>query len=77
MDIGQGELLITPLQMANLAVIIANRGFYYSPHLVKKIGNKNVVFTEKDKKTLVMPEKHFEFVAIAMHQMVEDSASKE
>lgn len=35
--IGQGELGITPLQMANLAVIIANRGYYYIPHVVKEI----------------------------------------
>ena len=41
LDIGQGEMLVTPLQMANLAAIIANRGFYYTPHLVKKIGNKS------------------------------------
>jgi penicillin-binding protein 2 len=35
--IGQGEVLITPLQMANMAAAIANRGFYYVPHVVKKI----------------------------------------
>ncbi len=36
LDIGQGEMLVTPLQMANLVAIIANRGFYYTPHLIKK-----------------------------------------
>ena len=36
--IGQGELGITPLQMANYAAVIANRGFYYIPHVVKKVG---------------------------------------
>jgi penicillin-binding protein 2 len=35
--IGQGELSLTTLQMANLAAIIANRGFYYTPHLLKAI----------------------------------------
>lgn len=35
---GQGELTATPLQMANSMAIIANRGFYYRPHLVKSIG---------------------------------------
>lgn len=35
---GQGELTATPLQMANAMAIIANRGFYYRPHLVKSIG---------------------------------------
>jgi penicillin-binding protein 2 len=35
--IGQGELLITPLQMANMSATLANRGYYITPHLVKKI----------------------------------------
>ncbi len=34
-SIGQGEVLVTPLQVANLAAIIANRGYYITPHLVK------------------------------------------
>lgn len=36
MGIGQGEVLMTPLQMANLAAILANRGWFYTPHLVKE-----------------------------------------
>lgn len=35
---GQGELQVTPLQMANSMCIIANKGYYYTPHLVKSIG---------------------------------------
>ena len=35
--IGQGELGITPIQMANMTSIIANRGYYYTPHVVKDI----------------------------------------
>lgn len=71
LDIGQGELLITPLQMANLAVIIANRGFYYKPHLVKKIGGEPVLLKEEDKHILGIEKKHFEFFANAMQQAVE------
>lgn len=37
LSIGQGELGTTPLQMANLSTIIANRGYYFSPHVVKEI----------------------------------------
>ena len=37
MAIGQGEVLTTPLQIANLAASIANRGYYYTPHVVKGI----------------------------------------
>ena len=35
--IGQGEMAATPLQMANLAAIVANRGYYYTPHIVRSI----------------------------------------
>jgi penicillin-binding protein 2 len=36
--IGEGENLVVPIQMANFAATIANRGYYYTPHLVKSIG---------------------------------------
>ena len=42
-SIGQGEMGCTPLQMANLAAIIANRGYYYTPHLVKKIEGRDSI----------------------------------
>lgn len=35
--IGQGEVMLTPLQVANQGASIANRGFYYAPHVVKKV----------------------------------------
>jgi len=38
--IGQGEIGTTPLQMANMAAIIANRGYFYIPHVVRKIGEE-------------------------------------
>jgi penicillin-binding protein 2 len=38
MAIGQGELGTTPLQMANMTAAIANRGYFYTPHIVKSIG---------------------------------------
>jgi len=41
LGIGQGELELTTLQMANLAAIIGNRGFFYTPHLLKKYKNSN------------------------------------
>lgn len=37
--IGEGENLVVPLQMANFTATIANRGYYYVPHLIKSIGN--------------------------------------
>lgn len=48
--IGQGEILMTPLQMANFTAAIANQGFYFTPHIVKFIDGKiNHRFIEKKK----------------------------
>lgn len=41
LSIGQGELGVIPIQMANLAAIIANKGYYYPPHVIKKIDGKD------------------------------------
>ena len=42
LSIGQGELLVTPLQMANLGAILANRGYYFTPHLVRSIEDETI-----------------------------------
>jgi penicillin-binding protein 2 len=49
LSIGQGEINLTGLQMANMAAIIANRGWYYTPHLVRSVGEGGPLprFTEK------------------------------
>ncbi len=41
MGIGQGEVATTPIQMANLMAVIANRGYYIKPHVIKAIGKKS------------------------------------
>lgn len=56
--IGQGEILTTPIQMANFAAAIANKGFFYTPHVVKKIDGKPItdsLLTTK-RHTLVNPK---------------------
>ncbi|MBK6371403.1 MAG: penicillin-binding protein 2 [Flavobacteriales bacterium] len=42
-SIGQGEVLVAPLQMANLAAIFANKGWYYDPHVVRAVGHPDSV----------------------------------
>ena len=67
LSIGQGELGCTPLQMANLAAIIANRGYYYIPHIVKHIegcDSLDARFTERHY-TTVEP-KYFEPIVEGM-----------
>ena len=43
LSIGQGELTVTPLQMANLGALLANRGYFYSPHIIKSVGEQNEI----------------------------------
>jgi penicillin-binding protein 2 len=50
MGIGQGEILVTPLQMANMTAAIANRGYYFTPHIIKSIGNKGNIEPQFDVK---------------------------
>lgn len=68
--IGQGDITLTPLQMANFTAAIANKGYFYTPHIVKEIEgkpNKNPQFTTP-KKTLVDP-KHFIPILEGMEQV--------
>lgn len=68
--IGQGEVLMTPMQLANMTAAIANRGWFYTPHILKEIdGNpiKKDEFTKK-KHTTIEPQ-HFEPVIEGMHQV--------
>ncbi|MDC3351976.1 penicillin-binding protein 2 [Crocinitomicaceae bacterium] len=71
-SIGQGEVLITPMEMANLAAIMANRGHFYYPHFVKSIEGGNVpeIYLKKNK-TMVDPE-YFEPVIDGMWRVVHE-----
>jgi len=69
--IGQGEITSTPLQMANVMAAIANRGYYFKPHLIKGIGDKNVVKKEYVVKNYVgIDEKYFPPVIEGMRDAV-------
>lgn len=58
-SIGQGEILTTPLQIANLAAIVANRGYYVVPHLVKEIEGGEIDSIYRTKKITTIDPKHF------------------
>ncbi len=76
---GQGELLLTPLQMANGMCIIANKGYYYTPHFVKSIGkNPNDTLLKKyHEKHVVLniPDSTFNIVQQAMQDVVESGTA--
>jgi len=70
--IGQGEVKMTPLHMANLAAIMANRGWYYDPHFAKKIGDTPInTFT---KNQTMVEAKYFDPVIQGMWRVVNEEA---
>lgn len=69
--IGQGDLLITPLQMANMVAAIANRGEYITPHIVKEISNHVLDTTFRTKHKINIQKQYFETVIDGM-EMVTD-----
>jgi penicillin-binding protein 2 len=72
--IGQGEISTTPLQMANIMAIIANRGYYVKPHLVKAIGDDNYLDPKyKEKHEVGIDARHFEPVIDGMQDAVNTS----
>ena len=73
--IGQGEILTTPIQMANFTAAIANRGFYRRPHFKKSFDSKINDSLYPVKRTLI-DSKHFETVIEGMHQVVERGTAR-
>lgn len=67
LGIGQGEILVTPLQLCNFYATIANRGFYFTPHIVKKIMDP-----ESDKEVNHKIEKHYSKVGFATFRRTVD-----
>ena len=67
--IGQGEMGTTPLQMANLAAILANRGYYYQPHIIKEVENDTVRSSFSVKHETGIEEQYFEPVYEGMRQV--------
>ncbi|MGB3587592.1 MAG: penicillin-binding transpeptidase domain-containing protein, partial [Tunicatimonas sp.] len=69
--IGRGELQIVPLQMANLAAIIANRGYYITPHMIKSIGEDGQPLAQYQEKNYTkVSSEHFEIAVEAMSDVI-------
>jgi len=67
--IGEGENLVVPLQMANFAATIANKGYYITPHLIKSIGNTG-------KPLLQYQEKHYTTIDSANFRIARDAMQR-
>ncbi|MBP2832578.1 penicillin-binding protein 2 [Aquimarina sp. U1-2] len=68
--IGQGEVLATPIQLANMTAAIANKGFYFTPHILKAVNGipiENENYTKP--KITTIDKEHFEPVIEGMHEV--------
>ncbi|MBQ5663623.1 MAG: penicillin-binding protein 2 [Bacteroidaceae bacterium] len=69
-SIGQGEVTLTPLQIANLCATIANRGTFITPHVVKSIENDTLASTYSTPRETMASRKSYEPVVAGMRQAV-------
>jgi len=58
--IGQGEVLMTPIQLANMIAIVANKGYYYTPHIIKKIKGHVIDKKFRTKHLTTINKKYFQ-----------------
>ena len=72
LSIGQDALLTTPIQMANMTAAIANRGYYYTPHIVKSIENDSIDDRFRKPIRTMVDSSLFEIVIKGMQEVVED-----
>ena len=78
LSIGQGEMQVTPLQMANLAAIFANKGYYYTPHLIKEVDGdpKKIPTKFQEKKFVGVDARHFDLIQEAMVEAIYGTAAR-
>lgn len=70
LSIGQGEIGCTPLHLANLCATIANRGFYYIPHIIKDSENVSIDPKYKERRYTMVDTVHFSKVIDGMYRAV-------
>ncbi|HUH25328.1 MAG TPA: penicillin-binding transpeptidase domain-containing protein, partial [Flavobacterium sp.] len=58
-SIGQGEVEMTPMQLANVMCAVANEGHYFTPHIIKKIENKEIDKSFVQRKQTTIDKQHF------------------
>ncbi len=78
LSIGQGEIIMTPLQMANIGAVIANRGYYIEPHLIKAITSADGITNNLsfEKKYSSVNSEHYSGVIEGMQQVVEQTNTR-
>ncbi len=75
-SIGQGEVLLTPLQIANLGATIANRGYYYAPHVVKEVQGLPLDSVYRKRHYTMVERGNYELVVQGMRKAVLDGTCR-
>jgi penicillin-binding protein 2 len=81
LGIGQGEMQATPLQMANMMAIIANKGYYYTPHFVRSIDGQKTSDTVLNRykqrhNVTTIPGDIYEIVQMGMQDVIESGTGR-
>jgi len=72
LSIGQGEILVTPLQLANIAATIGNEGFFYTPHYIRSFADGTPIDSSFTTKNVInIDRQHFKDVKIGMRSVFE------
>ena len=75
--IGQGEVLLTPMQMVNFTATIANRGWYYKPHILKSVKGVDTISSKYTKRyNTTINSKYFEPVVEGMFDVYNEGTAK-
>ena len=75
-SIGQGEILITPIQLANMIAAVANKGFYYTPHIIKQIQGDSIPLRFRQKNIIEIEKKYFDIIEVGLAKVYKSGTGK-
>lgn len=75
-SIGQGEVILTPMQLANVMCAVANQGYYYTPHIIKKIENEKINKNFVQKKVTTIDKQYFLPVIEGLHEVYKSGTGR-
>ena len=75
-SIGQGEILVTPIQLANMIAAVANKGYYYTPHIIKQIQGDSIPLRFRQKNTIEIEKKYFDIIEVGLSKVYKSGTGK-
>ncbi len=75
-SIGQGEVLMTPMQLANVMCAVANEGYFYTPHIIKKIENREIDKSFVERKQTTIDKQHFRPIIEGLEEVYKSGTAR-